>query len=173
MDYVVKVKWTEKEIISLIIFNITDNSTKSPLLKPYPSWSAHRLVADEVPEIISPFRVRADRCGRLWVLDTGVVDILGEPKKLSATQLLIYDLHNDNLLRRYPFPASHMKSDSFFANIAVEDDDCDNSFAYSADLGVPGLVVYSWKSESSWRVTHHYFHPDPLAGNYSIGKKEK
>ncbi|CAO1372215.1 unnamed protein product [Diamesa hyperborea] len=165
-------RWKTGVPASLAYIDLNDNSTKSPLLKPYPSWSAHRLVADEVPEIISPFRVRADRCGRLWVLDTGVVDILGEPKKLSATQLLIYDLHNDNLLRRYPFPASHTKSDSFFANIAVEDDDCDNSFAYSGDLGVPGLVVYSWKSESSWRVTHHYFHPDPLAGNYSIGGTE-
>lgn len=87
---------------------------------------------------------------------------------MSQTQLLVYDLHNDNLLRRYPFPADQTKKESFFANIAVEDGDCDDTYAYSGDLGAPGLVVYSWKLQDSWRVQHNYFHPDPLAGNYTI-----
>lgn len=39
------------------------------------------------------------------------------------------------------FPDSQVKSDSFFANIAVEDGDCDDTFAYAGDLGAPGLVV--------------------------------
>ena len=102
------------------------------------------------------------------MLDTGVSDILGETKVLAPTQLLVYDLHNDNLLRRYVIHESQRKHESFFANIAVEDGDCDNTFAYSADLGAPGLVVYSWKLHESWRVNHHFFHPDPLAGNYSV-----
>lgn len=128
------------------------------------------MSADEVPEIISPFRVRADGCGRLWVLDTGVENIVAEANAtvLAPTRILVYDLHNDNLLRSYKFPEDHIKEASFFASITVEDDDCDNSFAYSADLGKPGLVVYSWKSQSSWRMTHNFFHPDPTAGNFSI-----
>lgn len=151
-------------------FRLLDNTSQSPALKPYPSWQAHQMTADEVPEIISPFRVRADACGRLWVLDTGIENIVAEANAtvLSPTRLLVYDLHNDNLLRSYKFPADHIKDTSFFANIAVEDDDCDNSFAYSADLGKPGLVVYSWKSQTSWRITHNFFHPDPTAGNFSI-----
>lgn len=126
------------------------------------------MATEEPSEIISPFRIRADRCGRLWVLDTGTVDLLGDPKVLAPTQLLVYDLHNDNLLRRFVFPSEQTKTNSFFANIAIEDGDCDDTYAYSADLGAPGLVVYSWKQQESWRVSHHYFHPDPLAGNYSI-----
>lgn len=145
-----------------------DNTTKSPLLKPYPSWGAHKISSDSPPEIVSPFRIRADRCGKLWVLDTGITDLLGNLTVLAPVQLLVYDLHNDNLLRRYTFPPSQTKHDSFFANIAVEDGDCDNTFAYCADLGAPGLVVYSWKTQNSWRINHHYFYPDPLAGNYSI-----
>lgn len=122
---------------------------------------------DDPPEIVSPFRLRADKCGRLWVLDTGIAEILGDTKVVSPTSLLVYDLHNDNLIRRFPFPKEQVKEDSFFANIAVEDEDCDDSYAYSADLGGPGLVVYSWKTQTSWRVQHHYFHPDPLAGKNS------
>lgn len=125
---------------------------------------------NEVPEIISPFRIRADACGRLWVLDTGKENIIDEvnTNNLAPTRLLIYDLHNDNLLRTFTFPNDQIKNESFFANIAVDDTDCDDSFAYNADLGKPGLVVYSWKSQSSWRLTHNFFNPDPLAGNFSI-----
>lgn len=86
----------------------------------------------------------------------------------GPAQLLAYDLHNDNLLRRYKFLNSHIKQGSFFANLAVDDSNCENSFAYAADLGAPGLVVYSWAQDDSWRVQHNFFHPDPLAGNYSI-----
>lgn len=154
--------------LTYIDLNLNDSSTKSPLLKPYPSWAAHSMAADDKPEIVSPFRIRADRCGRLWVLDTGVSDLLGDTKVVSPPSLLVYDLHNDNLMRRYSFSKEQVKEDSFFASIAVEDDDCDDSYAYSADLGAPGLVVYSWKMQSSWRVKHHFFHPDPLAGNFSI-----
>lgn len=126
------------------------------------------MTTDEPPEIVSPFRIRADRCGRLWVLDTGIADLLGDTKVLAPPQLLVYDLHNDNLLRRFVLPETQRKKDSMFANIAVEDGDCDNVFVYMADLRAPALVVYSWKLKESWRVNHNYFHPDPLSGNYSV-----
>lgn len=113
--------------------------------------------------------MRADKCGRLWVLDTGKIDYLtNASKQIQPSQLVVYNLHNDNLIRRFPFPEDQTKKDSFFANIAIDDNDCDNSFAYCADMGSPGLIVYSYKEQKSWRVHHHYFSSDPLAGNYSI-----
>lgn len=145
----------------------TETNTKSPLLRPYPSWSAHQLTGED-PELVSPFRVRADRCGRLWVLDTGRSDILNNSQVIAPASLLIYDLHNDNLLRHYKFPESQQRTDSFFANIAVEDADCEDTFAYAADMQHPGLVVYSWKSQESWLIKHHYFNPDPLSGNFTV-----
>jgi hypothetical protein len=143
---------------------------ESPKLKPYPNWEAHKFRPDDIPEIISPFRIRADKCGRLWVLDTGVDNILGRPPKIHKNvTLLIYDLHNDHLLRSYEIPDGQVKSGSFFANIAVEDHNCTDTFAYLGDLGgPPGLVVYSWKSGESWRVEHHYFNFDPVAGEYNV-----
>lgn len=152
-------------------FLFLDNTSKSPLLKPYPSWSAHRMPTEDdstPPEIVSPYRVRADACGRLWVLDTGVDNVWDNATVLSKTKLLVYDLHNDNLLRTYIFPDDQVKEDSIFASLAVEDDDCDDTYVYNADFAKPGLVVYSWKSDSSWRVSHNYFHPDPTAGDFNI-----
>lgn len=147
---------------------ISETENKSPKLIPYPNWSAHEFAEESLPELVSPFRVRADRCGRLWALDSGVSDLLGDVKAIVPPQLVIYDLKTDQLLRRYVFPQAQLEEDSFFANIAVEDTSCEDSFAYAGDLGSPGLIVYSWSQETSWRVKHHYFHPDPLAGDFNV-----
>lgn len=137
-------RWKPGIPASLAYININDTTTQSPKLRPYPSWNAHRQMGDEeAPEIVSPFRIRADRCGRLWVLDTGVSDLLGDTKVLAPTSLLVYDLHNDNLLRRFKFPADHIKESSFYANIAVEDTDCDDTFAYAASSGCSLPIFYS------------------------------
>lgn len=61
-------------------------SNKSSPLKPYPSWDANfnpsgQVSATGQPKInatiVSPFRVWVDRCDRLWVMDTGIADLLG------------------------------------------------------------------------------------------------
>jgi hypothetical protein len=153
-------------ILNELIFSILflDTSNQSPQLKPYPSWSAHQI-GDETPEIVSPYRIRADNCGNLWVLDTGFD---GNGTILASPRILVYDLHNDNLKRSYTFPPEQVKDDSIFASIAVEDEDCENLYAYCADMGKPGLVIYSWKLDNSWRMTHNFFNPDPTSGNFSI-----
>lgn len=128
---------------------------------PYPSFEAHQYEAGSVPEIISPFRIRVDRCERLWVLDTGFTDILQNPEQEAPPALLVYDLKNDRLLRKFVIPEDQKTHDSLFANIALEDYSCEDTFAYLGDLGGPGLVVYSWKSRKSWLVKHRFFEPDP------------
>ncbi|EDW04015.1 GH11563 [Drosophila grimshawi] len=160
-------RWRSGVPASLAYLDLNDNSTKMPALMPFPSWVAHNL-NDTEPELVSPFRVKADQCGRLWVLDSRISGVLEQTKLYGTAQLLVYDIHNDDLLRRYILPAGQSKQSSFFANLAVEDGDCENTYAYMADLGSPGLVVYSWRDQESWRVQHHFFHPDPLAGNFSI-----
>lgn len=67
--------------------------------------------------IISTFRVRADECDRLWVMDTGLADILGNPAQHAAPSLAIFDLYTDKLIRRHYFPDALLKEDSFFANV--------------------------------------------------------
>lgn len=53
------------------------------LLKPYPSLKDNLVpdAAKELPSnssVISVFRVFVDACDRLWVMDSGLTDILGE-----------------------------------------------------------------------------------------------
>lgn len=162
-------KWKFGVAASLAYIDRTKDPMESPVLKPYPNWDAHRAFEGGSPEIVSPFRVRADQCGRLWVVDTGLEGLLEDkPKFHKNTTVMIYDLHNDALLRTYEIPVDQTTEDSFFANVAVEDEDCENSYAYFADLGGPGLVVYSWKQNKSWKVKHNYFHIKPEAGDMTV-----
>lgn len=109
---------------------------------PYPNWQANlldvdgfstadtmggRMSAPKAPvvdgqlvdnsSIISTFRIRADECDRLWVMDSGLADILGNPKQIAPPALVIFDLNTDQLIRRYTIPADFIKDDSFFANV--------------------------------------------------------
>lgn len=160
-------RWRPGVAASLNYIKLNDTS-ESPLLNPYPSWDAHQYGAAGVPEVVSTFRIRADRCGRLWVLDTGLADILGTPEQQAPPALIVYDLTNDQVLRKYVIPEDQRTADSLFANIVIEDASCEDSFAYLADLGGPGLVVYSWRRNVSWLVKHHFFHPDPQSGEFNV-----
>ncbi|KAJ8923289.1 hypothetical protein NQ315_001846 [Exocentrus adspersus] len=156
---------------SLAYINISDAPSDEPKLYPYPNWEAHEMRGpNDPPQIVSTFRIRADRCGRLWVLDSGVVDVLERAKQVVKPRLLIYDLRTDQLLRTYTIPDEQtVVNKSGFINIAVEDDDCHNSFAYLADVYGPGLVVYSYQKQKSWLVKHHYFSINPVAGRMTVG----
>lgn len=166
-------------VVSTLNYVSLNGDNKSPKLVPYPDWSSNRLPPHKIEEgnstdngihIISVFRVRVDPCDRLWVMDTGLSDILGEAQQITDPQILIYDLRDDSLIHRYAFKSSDRKPGSFFANIIVDVDanHCDEAFAYIPDLGGNSVVVYSLRDNKCWTTEHHYFHFDPLNGNYTV-----
>uniref|UniRef100_A0A023F809 Putative major royal jelly protein n=1 Tax=Triatoma infestans TaxID=30076 RepID=A0A023F809_TRIIF len=153
---------------------VLKNGGKSQELIPYPSWEFNNISnAENNTVIVNTFRIRADECDRLWVIDCGINDILGSAQQISLPKILIFDLLTDKLIREYKLKPESVKEDSFFANVVVDIADnetgCDSAFAYIPDLGSYGLIVYSWADNDSWRIKHHYFHFDPLAGNYHVG----
>nr|UPO25012.1 yellow-b [Henosepilachna vigintioctopunctata] len=160
-------RWKSGVAASLAYIEITD-SKFTPKLRPYPNWSAHNLNTSTTPEIVSPFRIKADQCGRLWVLDTGLVDLLGDTKILAPARISVYNLKNDSLIRQFTIPSDQLKEDSFLGNIAVEVVSCDDTYAYVADLGKGALIVYSWMSNSSWKINHNYFNIDPIESEFNV-----
>lgn len=138
---------------------------------PYPSYEQNQYRENATDRIVSAFRVHVDVCDRLWLVDTGLSDIWGEAKQLQPPKLMVFDLRTDTLVRQYRFRPEDSRPDSFFANVLADTtrDRCDVAHAYVPDLGGSGLVVYSLAANASWRVKHHYFHFDPLAGNYHVG----
>lgn len=189
-------RWKGGVASSLNYFKISDE--QSPVLIPYPSWEANQLPETEKTTeasygggrtdakeaekgdnlieknnetIISTFRIRADDCDRLWVMDSGLADILGSPKQWAPNSIAVFDLNTDKLIRRFVIPADQVKDDSFFANIIIDTQasDCSNAFAYLPDLGSYAVVVYDFKNDKSYRVKHNFFHFDPLQGDLTVG----
>lgn len=78
---------------------------------------ADNLLEKNNETIISTFRIRADECDRLWVMDSGLADILGSPKQWAPNSIAVYDLNTDKLIKRFVIPEDQVKEDSFFANI--------------------------------------------------------
>ncbi|XP_030751650.1 protein yellow-like [Sitophilus oryzae] len=142
---------------------------ESPLLVPYPNWEWHSERTCDV--ITSVFRMQADNCGRLWVLDSGKISITTEEAKQHCPpKLLIFDLETDELLDKYVFPDSFIKEDGLYSNIILDmrNDNCDDIYAYMSDVWRFGLVTFRLLDHHAWRVTDHLFFPDPLASYYKL-----
>lgn len=136
-------RWKSGVASSLNYVKLTnEQNVTSPILYPYPNWQANTIEsigstgqdfaagraaakAAEVANgpladnssIISTFRIRVDECNRLWVMDTGLADILGDPKQIAPPALVIFNLNTDELIRRYTFTPSDSNSNTFFANV--------------------------------------------------------
>uniref|UniRef100_A0A8D8M2Z7 Protein yellow n=1 Tax=Cacopsylla melanoneura TaxID=428564 RepID=A0A8D8M2Z7_9HEMI len=161
----------------------SDASVVSPQLQAYPSWDWHAAAgsgnpgADNCTGLVSVYRVRADRCNRLWVLDSGVVDSLVTFETKCPPKILIFDLRNDQLVRSITFPSEVLRLNTLFTNIVLDDlnedaaggyGNCDNIFAYISDSTNPGILVYDSRNDRAWRLSHPAMFPDPDFGTYSV-----
>ncbi|XP_063229142.1 protein yellow-like [Bacillus rossius redtenbacheri] len=161
-------RWESGVPSTLNYVSLSSSPSDGPLLVPYPSWEFNR--EGNCAGVTTTYRIKVDKCDRLWVLDTGTVGIENTTRQLCPYSLMAFDLHSDRLLRRYTFKDSDTNANTFIANIAVDVGcSCDDTFVYASDELGYGLIVYSFQQDDSWRVTHGYFHPDPLCGDFDIG----
>ncbi|XP_049869282.1 protein yellow-like [Pectinophora gossypiella] len=144
----------------------------SPPLKPYPNWGYHRAFGEgkNCSGLTSVFRVNADPCGRLWVLDSGQIDSQDNPKQICPPSIALFDLRTDQLITRFVIPPKYVLQDSLFSTIIIDTrkEDCSDLHVYVADTWRFGLIVFRESDEKFWRFSHHLFYPDPLASNYTL-----
>lgn len=115
------------------------------------------------------YRIHADKCNRLWVLDTGTYGIGNTTQNVCPYAINIFDLTSDQRISRYEFRPEDTNANTFIANIAVDmGETCDDAYAYFSDELGYGLIVYSLKENKSWRFMHNFFMPDPLRGDFNI-----
>lgn len=151
------------------------NDNKSPGLRPYPDLKTNTLVAattGEYTPLVNIYRTTVDVCDRLWFVDTGIMEIPDNFQAVQPPALVVYDLNTDTLLHRYLLRSEDMVNDNpvGFASVTVDVDasDCANAFAYLPDLATYGVVVYSLKEDTSWRMRHNYFYLDPEEGDFNL-----
>lgn len=144
------------------------SANRNPRLIPYPSWQGNELGNCE-NGLSTVYRIHADKCNRLWVLDTGTFGIENTTQNVCPYALNIFDLTTDERINRYVFKPDDTNPDTFIANIAIDvGETCDDAFAYFSDELGYGLIVYSLIENKSWRFEHSFFMPDPLRGDFNI-----
>ncbi|KAG5682553.1 hypothetical protein PVAND_011898 [Polypedilum vanderplanki] len=153
-------------VLNYIDMNRTPSG--SPALIPYPSLEQN-VAGDCANGLSTVYRIKADRCGRLWVLDTGTIGIGNTTQNVCPYALNVFDLATDRRIRRYEFRPEDTNPNTFIANIAVDiGRNCEDTFAYFSDELGYGLISYSWEQNRSWRFEHSFFFPDPLRGDFNI-----
>ncbi|XP_075989635.1 L-dopachrome tautomerase yellow-f2-like [Anticarsia gemmatalis] len=148
--------------------NYIDLSTRarSPSLSPYPDMRSSR-------SLISVYRTRADSCGRLWMVDTGALEIPNNVMYLQPPSIVVYDLNTDRQILRYSLkstdlPATNTPTGLPSITIDLHNGDCADAYAYIPDLVTYGVIVYSLRQNDSWRHSHNYYSFMPTAGNLRI-----
>ncbi|XP_063899450.1 L-dopachrome tautomerase yellow-f2 [Helicoverpa armigera] len=142
-----------------------DSKESSPLLKPYPNSAS-------VDKFFSVYRPRVDACGRLWMVDTGLLEIPGDFQRNKKPEIIIIDLKTDEEILRYTIPdkvlVNGTTSGLTSITVDVTSSTCDDAFAYINDLAQNGLIVFSLKRKDSWRFEHPTFKYDVGATNFSV-----
>ncbi|KAH8351786.1 hypothetical protein KR084_004413 [Drosophila pseudotakahashii] len=142
----------------------------SPAIRPYPNWEAHgNPNSPDCSKLMSVYRTAVDRCHRIWLIDSGIVNATVNLNQICPPKIVVYDLRTDELIVRYNLKTSQIKEDSLHSNIVVDiGDHCDDAHAIVSDVWRFGLVVYSLSKNSSWRVTNYNFYPDPVASDFNV-----
>lgn len=142
-----------------------------PVISAYPDYSSQSSHGKNCDGITSVFRVAADECKRLWVLDTGRIG----DEQLCLPQLLVFDLRSDTLIHRYKFPASQVRTVmSLFVTPVVDVRDpgpqgrCQNTMVYIADVTGFGILVYDLRRNRSWRTQNKLVYPHPPYGTFFV-----
>lgn len=161
-------RWKDGIPSTLNYIDMNQTPSGSPPLIPYPDWASN-VAGDCKNGLSTVYRIKADKCGRLWVLDTGTVGIGNTTQQLCPYALNIFDLKTNRRLRRYELRPEDTNPNTFIANIAVDmGRSCDDTFAYMSDELGYGLIAYSFEQNKSWRFAHSFFFPDPLRGDFNI-----
>ncbi|KAK9499782.1 hypothetical protein O3M35_002754 [Rhynocoris fuscipes] len=159
---------------------------QSPPLQAYPSWEWHTEAASGMlgsgkgncSGFVSVFRVRIDRCNRLWVMDSGILDSLVTFTVACPPRIFVFDLATDHLLRVVTLPSSVVRPNTLIANFELDEpstalsptsySSCDNMFVYMTDTTNPGIIVYDVAKENFWRLQHPHMYADPDFGTYKV-----
>lgn len=148
-----------------------DSPKVNALVNPYPNWEAHSSTfAGGKTQFVSPVRVKVDNCDRLWILDSGIEESLSKPIVRSPPRIIVFNLKDDQHIDTIEIPNKVFDSIDSKLNNFVVDSVCNgnDTFVYIADSGRANLIVYSYKANDTWLFSHHYFHFNPVMGNYNI-----
>ncbi len=117
-------------------------------LVPYPGggWNDWRPGANPTRAFVSVSAIHLDH-GALWVVDSGVVGLIGHPAVAGAPKVVVIDPATDQVTRIYPLSGDALRPRSALADIRLH-----GSHAYLTDRGAPALIVLDVVTGTARRV---------------------
>lgn len=104
-------------------------------------WQSN-AVGDCANGLNTVYRIEADKCGRLWVLDTGTIGIGNTTQNICPYSINVFDLATNTRIRRYEFRTEDTNANTFIANTVVDiGKSCEDTFAYFSDELGYGLIA--------------------------------
>ncbi|KAM3956071.1 LOW QUALITY PROTEIN: yellow-fb [Aphomia sociella] len=146
--------------------NYVQLGSTSPILKPYPNARWSKL-------LVSTYRPRVDSCNRLWVVDTGLLEVPDGRKQLKPPTIIVFNLKTNKQVLRYILKDTDLLNERTSGGLTsitvdVNPKSCDDAYAYINDLATNGLIVFSMKHNDSWRLNHSSFIHDEKALNFNV-----
>ncbi|KAL5284596.1 Y-e3.2 family protein [Megaselia abdita] len=121
-------------------------------------------VLQENHKLCSIISIYEDRCGRLWILDSGLetLDTFKCPPKI-----VIMDKNSEKILEYYEFPSEYFKPASRMIQMVVDENfkNCRDFKAIISDAVKEHLIVYEPARERSWIVTSYRFRKQSIFEN--------
>lgn len=138
----------------------------SPTLKPYPNPRWSKL-------LVSTYRPRVDSCDRLWVVNTGLLEVPDARKQLKPPAIIVFDLKTNKQIFRYNLKDTDLVNERTAGGLTsitvdVDPKSCADAYAYINDLATNSLIVFSMRERDSWRINHSSFNHDAKALNFSV-----
>ncbi|XP_017875534.1 protein yellow-like [Ceratina calcarata] len=170
--YLTVPRWKDGVPITLGVTSATPiNKVTAPKLEAFPSWEMQKIGDCRAFQMVQSMEI--DPLGRMWVLDSGKMSPLSIETKITCPpRLVILDLEkNGQVLRSYEFPMDVARHGMAHLNDIVLDHE-DGGMAYISDSGRddPGLIVYSLRNNTSWKIRHPSMRAKPEAVRFMVAK---
>uniref|UniRef100_A0A2A4JAJ6 ubiquitinyl hydrolase 1 n=1 Tax=Heliothis virescens TaxID=7102 RepID=A0A2A4JAJ6_HELVI len=118
-------------------------------LQPYPELRDHKL--SDCNAIQNAVDFYLDHLGKLWILDTGIIDTLSNPQCTCPPKVVVVNLLLGKLIKRIDI-SSLMEANSLLQNIVVEYALGGNAFIYASDASRGAILVHEVSTGAGWSV---------------------
>lgn len=135
----------------------------SPLVTPFPSWEMN--VQCDCKTLQNVNAIDIDKNGIMWILD----GLRHNNLTNCPSKLIIYNITSHKIISTYDFPSEGDQTNAYLGDIVI-----DGNFAYITDSNAqdPGIIVYSKKKNTSWKLRDASMFPDQNALTFKIGKSK-
>jgi len=160
------------------------------VLRPYPNWEMNEpnaAAADadggaggspaDCRGIQYAHVIEIDPLRRMWIVDSGKWGHFTRPNSHCPPKLIVWDMVEEKEVRRHVFPEEVVdkSAGSLMRGVVVDTSasDPEDWFAFIANTEAASLVIYSYRDDESWSVSHSSFQYESGALGITAGNGEQ